>query len=235
MQGDVKKQMPVLIALSLVLVLAVTYSVKKSMSRPGAGAEPPAQQQEQQLDARSSDNADESPTAMAEPSGGGSAEMSAQFVGNPPRDPFEPRLSGEQSAQPVTPGNRPAAAAQGARRPGSFPQIASRTGIPPLPIPGLPGPLRVEGAEGAPAPAQPEAPPFLATGVVRGAYDIAILRGEGGGRFFVREGQSVGDGYVVKSISPVGVVLKSKDRSTFLKLGGSQDASASARPRQEGK
>jgi len=110
MQGDVKKQMPVLIALSLVLVLAVTYSVKKSMSRPGAGAEPPAQQQEQQLEARSSDNEDESGSAMAEPSSGGSAEVSTQFVGNPPRDPFEPRLSGDQPSQPVAPGNRPAVA-----------------------------------------------------------------------------------------------------------------------------
>ncbi len=229
MQSDAKKQIPVLVALSLVLVLAVGYSVKKTLHRPAPQEAPAARA------AGEAATTDAPEEASAAPAGDAAAPGAEQMVfsGAPPRDPFRPVIRPDQ--------NEPAGGMKIYKAPsgnGASSGKGSRSGggqlpIPPLPLPGLSQGLRVEGP-GVQAPSAPEPPPFTATGVVRGAFDIAILRGEGGSRYFVREGQSVGDGYVVKSISPVGVVLKKQDRSVFLKVGGAQDASSTSRPRQEG-
>lgn len=222
MQSDNKKQVTVLVALSAVLVLAVGFSVKKSLSRN--------QEQKQAATTTQQDVLPEAkPLATAEVE-----DIEIPFVGNPPKDPFVPSLNGVSSAQ-ATPNKifappAPAAPRSQGARVASLPRMNN---VPPLPLPGLGPNVRVESPEGG-TPAEVSGPPFRATGMVRGSYDIAILRGEGGGRYFVREGQSVGDGYVVKSISPVGVVLKNQNRSTFLKLGGAQDARSLERPRQEG-
>jgi len=229
MQSDAKKQIPVLVALSLVLLLAVGYSVKKTLSRPV-----PQEQAAATADSDAPAPAGER-TAEARRDDAGLTAEQIVFTGPPARDPFRPVMQPAAAGEPTGGLKIYRAPAGDTPSPGrKRPQGGSGSlSIPPLPLPGLGQGLRVEGPQ-AQAPAAPEPPPFTATGVVRGSYDLAILRGEGGTRYFVREGQSVGDGYVVKSISPVGVVLKKQDRSVFVKLGGAQDATSTSRPRQEG-
>lgn len=227
MQSDAKKQIPVLVALSLVLVLAVGYSVKKTLNRPVPQDKPAAKAESSAAEPAPEQNAQDPRETT------GLAAEQIVFTGPPARDPFRPVIRPD-AGEPT--GGLKIYKAPSGDTPSSGKKAKSGNGrlsIPPLPLPGLGQGLRVEGP-GVQASAPPEPPPFTATGVVRGAYDIAILRGEGGARYFVREGQSVGDGYVVKSISPVGVVLKKQDRSVFVKLGGAQDATSTSRPRQEG-
>lgn len=236
MPSEKKNQVPILIALSAILLLAVLYSVKKSMSSHQAGA--PAGQTQEASATEPSGAAEDARQPLASPE---DADEGAQyhFVGNPPRDPFAPQMQGalpgdahggfikpapEESASSgrtrSSKGTRPGRQRSGS--PGSLAPYKLK-GLPDLTV-SAPG---ASGGFGALPGSEPQ-PAYKATGVVRGREDIAILRGEGGSRYFVRQGQSVGDGYVVSMISPGGVVLKNKDRRIFLKLGGAQDAAVQA-------
>ncbi len=229
-----------MIALSAVLLLAVLYSVKKSLSSGQAAA--PAQQTQEAGAGKTADGTSEPQQAMAAPADDGEGAQ-YHFVGNPPRDPFAPQMQGAMpgeahggfiKAPPSAPPepakrSRTSKAANGSKL--RFPQPGS---LAPYQFKGLPD-LQVQGPSGSSvsggmSPSEQQSP-YTATGVVRGKEDIAIIRGEGGSRYFVRQGQSVGNGYVVSMISPGGVVLKNKDQRVFLKLGGAQDAKASDRPR----
>lgn len=224
MQGIDKKQLPVLIALSAIMLLSVGYSVTRSLKITQKTPVEIAQ-------------VETTTTRVASEQPGTPTAIEYGFIGNPPRDPFSPQLEGASSANPnsIVMNNQTAsqpAGAQGRRNGsssgGSFP-------LPPMGIPGLPGPFNAEGPSvmqtfGA---SEPEQPAFTATGVVRGPTSVAILRGEDGNRYFAQEGQNVGEGYVVKSISPGGVVLSSNNRRIILKLGGDQDAKASGRLQEE--
>ncbi len=217
MKTDNKKQMIAIVALAAIMVVVVVFQVLRSS--PKTGAAPPDETSVTAADTQQQ-------VAMAvpmEPSGPETGQVT-RFVGNPPRDPFEPQLMGASSAASggiiVPPANNS----------GKLPRGGMQGPLPPAPLPGF-GPLKIEGPGGQAAAGQQEKPPYIATGMVRGHYDVAILHSEDGGRYFAKEGQSVGNGYVVKSISPSGVVLKSKDRRIVLKLGGEQDARSNDRPR----
>ena len=236
MQADTKKQLPVLIALSAILVLAVGYSVVKSMS---ASSRPAVQKTAKQPEKTAS--ATDASQASVQP------ELTYHFVGNPPRDPFEPQtVKGSAAAAPAASGSvlgpQTSSRVSVDRRPASGGKRQARAGLPPFPLPGLTGAVRVEGPSGAgfsstglqTANAQPagdDRPPIRATGVIRGEQDLAVLRSDGGGRYFVRRGQSVGDGYVVAAIHSDGVVLRGKGREFKLELGEGKDARSNDRPR----
>lgn len=232
-----KKQIPAVVALSAILLLAVGYSIKQSLGPSGskASAKSASSQAFDEQTARDGERSVATPESAKGGPGSlvGDLPASYQFVGTPSRDPFEPALGDSSSTT---------ASAVKQVRPGSVRanierlrnMSAQRTGIPPLSLGPLPGNIGVE-SQGFGAAPQPDNPALRATGVVRGAYDMAILRGEGGGRYFVREGQAVGDGYVVKSISPNLVVLKNKDRRVILEVGGSHDAGSKARTPEEGR
>ncbi|MEI6914910.1 MAG: hypothetical protein WCL39_07250 [Armatimonadota bacterium] len=232
MQPDTKKQIPVLIALSAVLLLAIGYSVKKSLSS-GRPAAPSGTTSVQTAETgQTAEKAVTTPDSQVVASAEGA---SYNFVGNPPRDPFEPQLPGVTGGPAANPrfvptnqGSKSSAhKLRSSWKPGSF---GNSGGLPPLDITKLgvePGGQTPVNGSVASAQGVPDRPAYTATGVIRGREDIAIIRGEGGSRYFVRQGQSVGDGYVVQMISPGGVVLKNKDRRVFLKVGGAQDAKSS--------
>lgn len=225
MQGIDKKQLPVLIALSAIMLLSVGYSVTRSLK---ITKKTPVEIAQVETSAT---------TRVAAQQPGAPTALDYGFIGNPPRDPFRPQLEGASSANPgsivMNSQAAPPSGGTNGRRNGS---AGGSFPLPPMGIPNLPGPLSVEGPGGIPTFGQnePEKPAFTATGVVRGPTSVAILRGEDGNRYFAQEGQNVGEGYVVKSISPGGVVLSSNNRRIILKLGGDQDAKASGRLQEEG-
>lgn len=226
MQGIDKKQLPVLIALSAIMLLSVGYSVTRSLK---ITRKTPVEiaQVETNTTTRVATEQPRTPTAIE-----------YGFIGNPPTDPFRPQLEGASSASPNSIVMNKQTASQPAGHQGRRNGSSARGNfpLPPMGIPNLPGPFNVEGPSGIPTfgSMEPEQPTFTATGVVRGPTSVAILRGEDGNRYFAQEGQNIGEGYVVKSISPGGVVLSSNNRRIILKLGGDQDAKASGRLQEEG-
>lgn len=231
MQTD-KKQLSIVIALSLILVLAVVYSVTKSMGRTKAATGTAAAPSTAQTTSGSAPGE----TSATDPTDPDAVEY--RFVGNPPIDPFEPRLVGASSAEPLNrvEQQRPAQQRKNTRVAWNLGQSGS---LPPWrPAGGIMDNLRVqppsEGTAGAGTPsaqAEPEKPPYRMTGVIKGGHSMAILRGEAGGRYFVRQGQTLADGYTVSTITSGGVVLKNNNRRIFLKLGGAQDATTTDRSR----
>ncbi|MHB0913263.1 MAG: hypothetical protein ACYC2Y_07435 [Armatimonadota bacterium] len=117
------------------------------------------------------------------------------------RDPFEPRILPRRE-QSSTAEPRPV-----------------RNYTPPLPSPIAPMPIAI-----GPVPnAQPQEEPvdkLTLTGVIEGDVDLAIIRGSGGERYIVREGQRINGKYKVLDISRSGVKLKFEDKTIVLHLGG---------------
>lgn len=76
----------------------------------------------------------------------------------------------------------------------------------------------------------PETPPNLTlVGVIVGARNMAVIRGDGDTRYMLYEGQRIDGKYIVKSISRAGVWIKSKDRMIVLRLGGNDAVQNRAR------
>lgn len=98
----------------------------------------------------------------------------------------------------------------------------------PLPKIGVP-PLNPFGAgQGSAAQLPSEAPQeikFSLTGVVRGDQNVAILRTSDGGRYVVRQNESVNGRYKVLMVTDDAVVLSDGGRRIYVKLGGEQNAS----------
>lgn len=124
------------------------------------------------------------------------------------RDPFTPQVILES--------------ARGSGRSGSPPLVAQASRLPlPMVTPLPTQPINFGGL--GPSPQQPAEPdPVSAlrlTGVVEGSCNVAIIRGEGGARYIVREGQSIDGKFVVQSISRNGVRLRFGGKTYVLRLG----------------
>lgn len=112
------------------------------------------------------------------------------------------------------------------------PRVASAPGIsalPPMPVMPVSG-----GSDNAPQPSernagtpgeQPEAQPNITvTGVVVGAYPVAILRTDGGDQRIVKPGHSLEGGYIVREVSREGIVLEKDGKTVTLRPGGNTNA-----------
>jgi len=71
----------------------------------------------------------------------------------------------------------------------------------------------------------PQEPKFTLTGVVRGTENVAILRSGEGGRYVVRQGQTIEGRYRVIMVMGDAVVLSDRGRRIYVRLGGEQNAS----------
>lgn len=125
------------------------------------------------------------------------------------RDPFTPQVIAESARGSSGSSGSRSLVAQASRLP--LPMI---TPLPTQPINfgGL-GPSPQQSAETDPVSA------LRLTGVVEGSCNIAIIRGEGGARYILREGQSIDGKFVVQSISRNGVRLRFGGKTYVLRLG----------------
>lgn len=125
------------------------------------------------------------------------------------RDPFTPQVVPDlgRKGSPVSSRQTPLAA-QASRLP-----LPMMTLLPTQPIAFGPPDNRQETQETNPVSA------LRLTGVVEGSCNVAIIRGEGGARYIVREGQSIDGKIVVQSISRNGVRLRSGGKTYVLTLG----------------
>ena len=142
-------------------------------------------------------------------------------------------------ARAVTPGTVAAAGGAGAQRnpfvaPGAEIAAAPQPGTPKAAASaaagsaagattagGEPGPTPAGPAGGQPAPGTETKASFTLTGIVNGKPNVAILR-QDDRRYFVKVGDTVGDGYRVKSIGSQQVVLVGQQGKVTLRMGGRQ-------------
>lgn len=124
-----------------------------------------------------------------------------------PRDPFIPQVIEESYSSRNALRNRPT-------------PLVSR--MPKLPLP-LITPLHPQPIDFGPNSVSQAAPDptsvLRLTGVIEGSCSVAIIRGEGGARYIVREGQSIDGKFLVQSISRTGVRLRYAGKTYILSLG----------------
>lgn len=148
------------------------------------------------------------PSAAQQDHASPAATETTQGLAYKTRDPFVPQVIG--------------ASAQTRNQQGREAPLVSR--VPKLPLP-LIAPLHPQPIDFTPAgPSTAEFKPDPAselrlTGVIEGSCSVAIIRGEGGARYIVREGQSIEGKYILQSISRNGVHLKYGGKTYILRLG----------------
>ena len=165
-------------------------------------------------------------------------KSSAPAPGPAPRAEKAAPSGEEKAGEPAASakeGQKPAAEGEGKTSGGAASAQRNPFSAPGGPAPGAEQP--VSGGEGAqPAqPAQPVQPVpvqepaqvasggagMVLTGIVDGKQTLAILR-QDDRRFYVKVGDSVGDGYRVQSIGSQQVVLAGQQGKLILKMGGRQ-------------
>lgn len=197
-----KKQLIILCCLVAVLVSVGAYRVIGLSGRVATQGHEPSQAIEESNQAAAGQG-DENENQLA-PKAPTEVSVSAQRS----RDPFQPQIVPE-AARSQAPANMVREQA---------PLIAQGT---PLPLVG-PFPPQSIGFEPIPASEEDPARALRLTGVIEGDTNIAIIRGAGGERYIVREGQKIDGKYVVQSISRAGVRLRFKDKSFVLGLADNQ-------------
>jgi len=225
-----KKQMPRVIVLGVLIVLVVGFGLFRIMgtrtsastpsnpSKTGTRKTNEAGTGTQQTDAARPSvqvaSEPEEPQVVITPSG-------------PKRDPFAPV---DISSAPIAPGREQIKASVMARNPMSIANPAlpplmpigpgGKAGLPSLLTPGTPLAGR--------APSAPRQQADLKlTGVVGNGHRLAILRGNGEERYFVRRGDRVGGQYQVAAITPYSVTLSGAEGKVVLKL---EDSKQESRP-----
>lgn len=197
-----KKQLIILCCLVAVLVSVGAYRVIGLSGHVATQGHEPSQAIEESNQAAAGQG-DESRDQIAP---GPPAKVSTS--GQVSRDPFEPQVVPEAARSQTAVNTVP-------EQP---PLIAQGT---PLPLVG-PFPPQSIGFEPIPASEEDPARVLRLTGVIEGDTNIAIIRGAGGERYIVREGQKIDGRYVVQSISRAGVRLRFKDKSFVLGLADNQ-------------
>lgn len=130
------------------------------------------------------------------------------------RDPFvEQPLPGQKASEMVTAANTM-----------PKPRSVASPSFGPLPRIGV-APLNPFGSSQVGATETPQETKFSLTGVVRGDQNVAILRTSDGGRYVVRQNESVNGRYKVLMVTDDAVVLSDGGRRIYVKLGGEQNAS----------
>lgn len=137
------------------------------------------------------------------------------------RDPFVPQ---------VGPAEGQSASASSTAR--SMPPLIANADLPfsgPL-IPPMPfgGGIEVTGAASTERQTDP-AHELRLTGVIRGAVNVAIIRGPDNTRYIVKEGQTIDGKYLVESIWRYGIRLRFENKKYVLPLGGSDGTQHGAR------
>ena len=200
-----KKQIIVLCCLiAVVLGLGVFKVVGGNKPTPALKDSTPAKV-EQSSTAKS-----EEPTAAEGDAGPMAAAQVSETSGYQARDPFTPQV-----VEPARQAER-----QQSTSSGPTPLVARDSRLPlpmitPLPIGFSPSGQQANTQSDQPDPASV----LRLTGVIEGSSNVAIIRGEEGARYIVREGQSLDGKYVVQSISRNGVRLRSGSKTIILVLG----------------
>ncbi len=204
-----KKQLPQLMVLGLLVIACVGYvsftmfKPKQSKSQVKPAAEAGQTNKADAVSKRDSESGTEWRTVLA----GVFPNLMATL---PRRDPFVPQIVADLHMPGVKP-------------PGTV--VTPRVKVPPMnPMdnPFLPGRQVVTPIIQLPVQKDPD---FVLTGVVRGDQNVAIIRGDGGGRYIVKQGQLIDGRYKVLYIANDGAVLAYKGRRIHLKLGGATNAS----------
>ncbi len=209
-----KKQLPQLIALGVLVVGCVCFvSFQFFLNKPAENAVKPQSAPEA---SQASEPSADTTTAVTE-----DAVASGVFpelaVSPPRRDPF--------AEQPL-PGQRIEGPVQVVRVPEN-PVNLTPPSFGPLPKIGV-TPLNPFGSGqslGGQTAEAPQETKFSLTGVVRGDQNVAILRTSDGGRYIVKQNESVNGRYKVLMVTDDAVVLSDGGRRIYVKLGGEQNAS----------
>ncbi|HET6455185.1 MAG TPA: hypothetical protein VFI02_12335 [Armatimonadota bacterium] len=155
----------------------------------------------------------EEPTAAEDDAGPMVATQVNETSGYQARDPFTPQV--------VEPARQAERQQSTSSRPTPLVARDSRLPLPMItPLPTQPIDFSPSGRQANTQSDQPDPASVLRlTGVIEGSSNVAIIRGEEGARYIVREGQSIDGGYVVQSISRKGVSLRSGSKTIILALG----------------
>lgn len=201
-----KNQKTQMVILCCLIALVLGLGVFKVMggNKPNAGP----QKQQAAVVEQSTQAEPDKPSDVEEDADSSVAAEVSVVPESKPRDPFIPQVVVQQNRSRNTVGSKPA-------------PLVSRMPQLPLPLITPLSPQPIDFQPSAQASSDPDDPAGVLrlTGVIEGSCSVAIIRGESGARYIVREGQSVDGKYIVKSISRTGVRLKYGSKTYILSLG----------------
>jgi hypothetical protein len=209
-----KNQKVIMVILLGVVMLSVGVWQWQSMS----GTTPEEQQegkpssQEGISNSQSSQQPDQ--TNNANPAGN---QVVANLATLPVRDPFTPEQSlVKNPEQPQPDASRPTVIS------GAAPRTISGS-LPPLPPMSVHSgnDLRFERTDPEVKP-EPPTPDWQVVGVVQGPKTLAIVKDGEGNRRFVRQGESLGDGFRVESVRRGEIVVRGHGQKHTLKVGSGE-------------
>lgn len=205
-----KNQKVVMIVLLSVVMLSVGVWQWQSMS--GTTAEPAQKKGNEQT------GQDSGQTEQSQPSepGTGSPEPGRMQVASleplPMRDPFTPDPNLIKNPEQPPAASRPVVVSNGTHR-------TISGSLPPLPPMSMPdNNMRIEMTDPDVKP-EPPTPDWQVMGVVQGPNTIAIVKDSDGNRRFVRQGETLGNGFRVEAVRRGEIVVRGHGQKHTLKVG----------------
>jgi len=210
-----KNQKVIMVALLGIVMLSVGVWQWQSMSTP---PQEPAQKEGEQPAAGTGQS--EQPSGSEPPSSnhGSQPINTSNLAVLPVRDPFTPELSLIKN-----PDQSPPAGSNRIVISNAAPRTISGS-LPPLSPMGMsPGNgVHLESTEPDVKP-EPPTPDWQVMGVVQGPNTLAIVKDRDGNRRFVRQGESLGNGFRVESVRRGEIIVRGHGQKHTLKVGGNQE------------
>lgn len=210
-----KNQKVIMVALLGIVMLSVGVWQWQSMSTP---TQESAQKEGEQPTAGTGQSEQPSGSEPPASSSGSQPINRANLAVLPVRDPFTPERSLIKN-----PDQSPPAGSSRIVVPDAAPRTISGS-LPPLPPMGMSpdSGMRLEATEPDVKP-EPPTPDWQVMGVVQGPNTLAIVKDSEGNRRFVRQGESLGNGFRVESVRRGEIIVRGHGQKHTLKVGSNQE------------